>query len=245
MSKKISIVIPCYEMYGIGYVYLRSLFTTIKSQTYFNIEIITPDHSSDKSIEKEVTKWENKLKINHFFNKKGVGNSSINMNEGIKNATGDIIKIMHMDDFFCSENTLQSIIDGCAANPNKSWGVVGFNHMYSDSSNICRFGSSFVDLPIPRNVKIGVAGCPSTSFFLRNKNEPDLFDEKLVILNDKDMHLNLKKRYGDMIVVEDIGVTIRMHRDNFMKKVQDGKEEQERRYVNKKHGIKEVRKKRR
>lgn len=216
-STKISIVIPCYEMHGFGRAFLAHLLSTIASQTHSNLEVVVPDHSQNNDIKTEVGLWHNRLNIIHFFNQNNRGNSSANMNAGIKRTTGDIIKIMHQDDYFCCDQAMSLICAACAEHPNSGWGVVGFNHKWYDLE--------------PEGLHAGVAGCPSTSFFTNDINDPILFDENLVIVNDGDMHRRLSIRYGDMIVINDLCVTIRMHEHNFMKKVADGLEQQEREYL--------------
>jgi hypothetical protein len=37
------------------------------------------------------------------------------MNEGIADAQGEIIKVMHMDDWFCNPQALQKMVDGLLA----------------------------------------------------------------------------------------------------------------------------------
>lgn len=187
-------------MHGVGVKYLEHLLNTIKTQTFTDFEVIVADHSQNNEIEELCKNWP--FKITHFYNERGRGNASINMNEGIKKASGDIIKIMHMDDFFCNDNALMLINE--TISDKYRWGVVGFNHLWEPDET-------------PIGETVGVDGCPSTSFFIRNADDPDLFDENLVIINDKDLHTRLKNKYGEMAIIEDMCVTIRMHPKNFMK----------------------------
>lgn len=197
---KISVVIPAYEMHGVGVKYIKELLESIKSQTYTNFEVIVADHSVNSEIELVSQNWP--FDIKHFYNERGRGNASVNMNEGLKRASGDIIKIMHMDDLFCNNNAFKLISESISEK--YKWGVVGFNHVIEPD-------------PALVGETIGVDGCPSTSFFIRNVSEPDLFDENLVIINDKDMHTRLKIKYGEMAIISEMCVTIRMHEYNFAK----------------------------
>ena len=43
--KKISIIIPTYEMHGVGVKYVKELLESIKLQTYTDFEVIIIDHS--------------------------------------------------------------------------------------------------------------------------------------------------------------------------------------------------------
>ena len=222
---KISIVIPVYEAKGRAIEFLKELFYSISVQTYKDFEIIISDHSKNNEIEIFCSK--NNLNIIHFYNNRGVGNSSINMNEGIKRATGDIIKIMHMDDVIFNPNTLYLIAKSFELNKEKKWGAVGFNHNYEQDriSNIKR--TIIPDIN-------GVFGCPSVSFFIRNVEEPDFFDENLIIINDHDMHKRLFKKYGEPLIINDICITIRMHQEQVSSWIDKGREVKEWEYFNKK-----------
>jgi glycosyltransferase involved in cell wall biosynthesis len=222
---KISIIIPAYEAKGRAVELMSELFDSISNQTYKDYEIIVADHSLDVEIENLCKKYN--LNINHFYNDRGRGNSSINMNEGIKRATGDVIKVMHMDDVMINPHTLEHIAKGLEGNPNSMWGAVVFNHNYETGKNpgIRRVIVPSIDT---------VIGCPSVSFFRLNKDNPELFDENLIILNDHDMHQRLNKKYGLPIIIGDekkIYITIRMHDEQVSGWIGREKEQQEIEYL--------------
>jgi len=200
---KFSIVIPTYEYKGLAPELLTKLLKSIRKQTYTNYEIIISDHSKTNLVFDFIKTFD--FDITYYKNERGIGNSSINMNEGIKKSTGDFIKIMHMDDWFSNENTLSLINEHINNNPDKKWGGVGFNHFYESTKITDRF-----IMPTINNDIRTLLGCPSVSFFINNKENPDLFDENLIIINDSDMHIRLGKKYGDPIMVNEYCVTIRM-----------------------------------
>ena len=137
------------------------------------------------------------------------------MNEGIKKSIGEYIKIMHMDDWFCDDNTLSLINKSIKLNPNKKWGGVGFNHFYEESGQIGRY-----ILPNINDEIKTLLGCPSVSFF---KNDDNFFDENLIIINDSDMHIRLGKKYGDPIFVNEYCVTVRMSQNQVSNNVSNEK----------------------
>ena len=191
---RISICIPVYEMYGHGVEYLSHLINTIKSQTYKDFEIIISDHSVDNEIEK----FTSTINAIYFRNERGRGNSSINMNEAIKLAKGEIIKIMHQDDYFYSNEALQMISDSLL---NSKWGAAGFIHNY-DGSLIKTMNH--------------IVGCPSTSFFINDNN---FFDENLIFINDHDLHTRLGKKYGEPIYIPETLIVIRQHENTVSNKI--------------------------
>lgn len=210
---KFSIIIPTYEYKGLSTYLLDKLLDSIVNQTFLDYEIIIIDHSIDDVIESYSRNYK-KLNIKYIKNTIGVGNSSINMNEGIKNSIGEFIKIMHMDDWFCNPNTLKLINDEINNNPNKKWGGVGFNHFYEESNTIGRLILPYID----SNIRT-LIGCPSVSFFLNDKKNPNYFDENLIIINDSDMHIRLGKKYGDPILINEYCVTIRISKNQVSNQV--------------------------
>jgi len=204
-EKKVSIIIPTYEARGNGVRFLTELFETIKKQTYKNIETIVSDHSKNEDIKKLCEKQN--FNITHFFNKRGTGNSSINMNEGIKKSTGEIIKIMHMDDVFFDNKAIEKMVIKINQNPNFKWGAFGFNHNY-EKENLIRREMQATNYFQGEIGKSAMVGCPSVSFFINDNN---FFDENLIIVNDFDMHYRLQKKYGNPLIINDVCITIRIH----------------------------------
>ena len=210
---RFSIVIPTYEYNNLAPELLKKLIDSIKTQDFKDYEIVISDHSQTNIVENFIKNYD--LPINFFKNERGRGNSSINMNEGIKKSIGEYIKIMHMDDWFCDDNTLSLINKSIKLNPNKKWGGVGFNHFYEESGQIGRY-----ILPNINDEIKTLLGCPSVSFF---KNDDNFFDENLIIINDSDMHIRLGKKYGDPIFVNEYCVTVRMSQNQVSNNVSNEK----------------------
>ncbi len=196
---KISIVIPAYEAYNRATELLNELFDTIELQTYKDYEIIVADHSKNDEVKNLCE--QRTLSIQHFYNERKRGNSSANMNDGIKKASGNFIKIMHMDDMFCSNTALELMANEINKTNNK-WGAFTFNHLFEDKSKIMEIGSG------NRTPYLESIGCPSVSFFVNDNN---FFDENFVIMNDADIHFRLAKKYGQPIIISQTCITIRIH----------------------------------
>ncbi len=192
----ISVIVPAYEAKGQYRSLLGDLFDSLVSQTYTDFETIVSDHS--ESLDLKNFCESHPLKIRHFFCDQKRGNSSANMNHGISKAEGEWIKVMHMDDFFKRKDSLEMMADSLKGTT-KKWGGFGFDHMR---------GNEIYNPLVPSMSE--TFGCPSVSFFAREEN---FFDERLVIINDHDMHNRLYRKYGEPLVIEEICVTIRMHSD--------------------------------
>lgn len=225
-----SIVIPTYEYKGKAPDLLNQLLSSIKFQTFNDYEIIISDHSVSDLVKNFIdTNW-SELPIAYFKNERGRGNSSINMNEGIKIAKGKFIKIMHMDDWFCDNESLESIKLYIDKEPNKKWGGVGFNHFYENRGIVDRYYMPHIN----PNIRT-LLGCPSVSFFINDKNDPIFFDENIIIINDSDLHIRLGKKYGDPIFVNKYCVTIRLSDDQVSNQVSEEKHLSEIKYYQNKN----------
>lgn len=201
---KFSIVIPTYEYKGLAPLLLDKLFESILEQTFTDFEVVVSDHSQNNIVFDHIQKF-SKLDIKYIKNDLGLGNSSVNMNVGIRNSSGNYIKIMHMDDWFCNPKTLELINNSIDNYPDKKWGGVGFNHFYEETQSVGRPILPYID----SNIRT-LIGCPSVSFFINDKENLNLYDENLIIINDSDMHIRLGKKYGEPIFINEYCVTVRM-----------------------------------
>jgi glycosyltransferase involved in cell wall biosynthesis len=205
----ISIVIPVYKM-DRSVEFLTQLFDSIKRQSYKRYEVIVADHSEDDEIENFCLGYD--LDIKHFYNDRGRGNSSINMNFGISKSSGDVIKIMHMDDYFCNDEALNLLQDNMG---DCKWGKFAFNHNYEGRPD----QPSRLKVP---SMSDYVVGCPSVIFFVRDEVNQILFDEELIFINDVDINQRLLEQYGPPKIIEEPSVTVRVHGSQVQNKVDPG-----------------------
>ena len=101
-SKFISICIPAYKRIH----YLKRLMSSIENQSYTNYEVIISDDSNDNSVEELLKEYKGKLEVKYFKNEKALGTPA-NWNHAISKATGEWIKLMHDDDWFANEYSLE------------------------------------------------------------------------------------------------------------------------------------------
>lgn len=191
----ISICIPTYEMNGAGKDMLKRSLDMLNLQKCNDFEVIISDNSDNDEIKNlcEDNHYK-KLNIKYFKNpRKGMAQ---NTNEAMKHATGDIIKILYMDDYLANENSIQKIKDNFKGH----WMVSGCEH--NDGEKI--FNPHY---PV-YNSKIylgkNTIGSPSV---LSIKNENLLFfDENMTWLLDCDYYKRLYDKYGDPTILNDINV---------------------------------------
>ena len=102
----VSICIPAYKNAG----FLNRLLDSIAIQAYKDYEVIITDDSPDDEVKTFVSNYSKIKNLRYFKNTAQLGTPK-NWNEGISKAMGSWIKIMHDDDWFVDENSLQTFID--------------------------------------------------------------------------------------------------------------------------------------
>lgn len=102
MNYHISICIPAYKRID----YLKRLLSSIEIQNFKNYEVIISDDSNDSSVEELLKDFKGKFEIKYFKNEKALGTPA-NWNHAISKATGQWIKLMHDDDWFSNEYSLE------------------------------------------------------------------------------------------------------------------------------------------
>ena len=170
---KVSIVIPVYERPD-KEACLKRCLDSIKSQSFTDYEIVMPEN--------------------------GLGWSA-NHNEGIRQSKGELIKFLHMDDFFADDRALQEIVS--AFKDDVNWLVTSCAHSLNDGE--------WFNPHTPRwNNKIwsgnNTIGAPSV-LTIRNHN-PLLFNEDLTWVVDCEYYQRLYERYGKPFVLDNINVII-------------------------------------
>jgi glycosyltransferase involved in cell wall biosynthesis len=203
MDKKISICIPTYEMKGKGVEYLEYSFNILYSQTYSNFEIVISDHSQSNDIELLCEKYSQVMRINYIKNKNKRGNSSANINNAIKNAKEDIIKILFQDDFLYDEYSLEKQLECFKEN----WMVTACCH-YNEKEIYKPFYPKYHDA-----IQYGenTISSPSVLMF-KNKNILE-FDEDLFWLMDVDYYKRMYDKFGFPAICNYITVVNREHKN--------------------------------
>lgn len=196
---KISVCIPIHSMMNADFFLRRNLdILSIQKHNSFNIEIIITDNSDDDHL-KEICKEYSDLDLKYSKNpRKGMAQ---NTNEAIKRATGSLIKILYLDDYLSSENSLYDIIDAFMTRPEANWLATGCEHggftSKRFSPHIPKFSAEDSD---------NFIGSPSV---ITIKNNLDIyFDESLTWLLDFDFYRRLNKYHGKPILLDNLNVVI-------------------------------------
>lgn len=226
---KISIAIPAYKYNDNCNIFLDELLKSIHEQDYDDYEVVISDHTKGNDYQEIVNKYKGLFDLIYFKNTSKYGNISHNTNSAIKKCSGDVIKVMHQDDKFYSNKALSKICESIINNPEKKWGALGFIHYYKQENQIRR--------PMIPSLESTI-GNPSVSFFLRNKNGLDLYDENIFYYLDKDFHTELQHKYGAPIIIEDMCILIGMHDSNSQYSLQGKSQEDLKKMESKREFIK-------
>jgi len=117
---KISVCVPVYTMKdGMGEKFLVEYLSHFLYQSFKDFDIVVSDQSPGDNLKQICDTFSHVLDIKYVKNTSGINNAANNVNNAIKHATGSIIKLLYMDDFFIDGAALQKISDAFDANPAK------------------------------------------------------------------------------------------------------------------------------
>lgn len=184
----ISICIPVYDMEDKSF-FLDRCTRSIERQTYKNYEIVIAE------------------------NGRGMAG---NTNDAIKRATGDIIKILFMDDYLAHNDALQNLVDSFTG----GWLACGCLHDDGQTKERPHMPEWNDDIHV-----VNTIGSPSVIAF--ENNDPLLFDENLSWMLDTDLYKRLHARYGPPTMLESIDVVIGIGEHQHTNKLTDVEKLQE------------------
>ncbi len=102
---KVSICVPTYN----SPVTLERLLKSVFDQTFTDYEVIISDDSSNDEVAQVIKRFPDP-RLAYYHNDPPLGTPE-NWNNAVRHATGDIIKIMHHDDWFVSPDALWIFLD--------------------------------------------------------------------------------------------------------------------------------------
>src|SRR5690349_12185678 len=111
-SPLISVCIPAYKHID----FLKRLLDSLTVQSFRDFEVVITDDSPDDSVKNLSAQYLNILPLRYFRNPVALGTPE-NWNEGIRQAKGQWIKLIHDDDWLASEHSLKLFADAINDNP--------------------------------------------------------------------------------------------------------------------------------
>ena len=204
---RVSFCIPTYESKGKAKQYLFDIFHALSHQTNKDFNVWISDHSVNDDVLNACREYADVFEINYVKNEDQRGQISANTNCALRNADGEILKVMFQDDFILTRTLVDELdkafVDGV------DWAVTGFAHTIDN-------GQTHYNPKLPQyNDRllegVNTLSSPSISAFRNGIDE--YFDEKLTMLMDCDMYYRLYKYHGDPVVLKDYHISNREHRN--------------------------------
>ena len=221
---KISVCIPVYEMKGLGLVYLKNNLDRLSNQTFRDFEVIVSDNSTYFARDAMKSLCSKYPFVKYFWNEtKGI---SANTNNAIKQAKGELIKILFQDDFLYSENSLQEIVD----NFKGDWMVTACEHSPDGKTMTKPFYPVYND-----KIYLGNNTISSPSVLTIKNDNPLLFDENLSMLMDVDYYKRCYDKFGEPTILNKINVVNTVGSHQVSQNITSGQMSEELEYVNKKY----------
>lgn len=223
---KISIVIPVHEMPDWERFIKRSL-ATIESQTYRNYEVLILDNSDGDNIYDLCKQYRSHDFPNFYYAKNPKKGMAPNTNAGIKSATGDIIKIIYMDDYLAHQDALKAIVEAFDG----EWLVTGCLHDNGSGISNPHFASYNDNIHLGANT----IGSPSVLAIKNRGEDTMLFDEKMQWLLDCDYYKRMYEKYGAPTILDDLNVVIGLHEGQMTNTMGNERKKQEEEYIKQKY----------
>jgi glycosyltransferase involved in cell wall biosynthesis len=192
-------------MHGRGAAFLARSLMALDRQTLRDFEVVVSDHSRDAALETLCLNRRQFYPLRYVRCPVGRGNSSVNTNFAVRQAMGDIVKIIHQDDFLVRDDALERIVRAMRAAPDRHWGGVGCVHV----------DESGTDLRTPHRPSLSprildgdnTFGAPSVMFARRESFLE--FDEELIWVSDCELYHRLAQTWGEPILMDDLLVAVR------------------------------------
>jgi len=207
---RFSIITCTYNHYS----FFDECLTSVFSQNYNNFEHIFIDSSDNEVVKKIVHKYsdERGIEINYKWVKpEGVYNA---INQGIKSAKGDIIHILHQDDYYSTPDTLKYVDKSFTQNSEVGWIIGNANNNIFDKT----FKFKYKNVKpkhlnyILKNISNFISH--ASTFVKRDVyRKHGLYSEKYILVSDYDLYLRLIEKEQYLILKEDL-TTRRLHKDS-------------------------------
>ena len=212
--KTFSICVPVYTMKGgLCERFLIEYLSHLLFQTYRDFEVIVSDQSNDVELKNICDIFSKVLDIKYVVNTSKIKNAASNVNNAVRHASGEIVKLLYVDDFFVDEKALEKIKNAFDANENLNWLISGFTH--SDQQRTKYFRTR-----IPRYDQKFVNGDNSTgnpsNYSVRRKYAIEM-DENLLWVVDGEYFYRTFYYHGDPIMIKDVLVCFREHESSAFK----------------------------
>lgn len=234
--KQISICIPTYEMRGKGAEFLRFSLDKLTRQTFKNFDVVVSDQSVGDEIQKVCAEFRDTLQITYVREESKRGSSSANLNNALRRADGQIIKILLQDDFVYHDHALEEI--AAAFDPNTDHWLLSASIHSKDGSTFYReFHPKYDD-----QISLFKNTVSSPSVLTLSKRDLIFFDENLLWYTDNDYYKRCFDRFGAPKILDSVNVVNRVGPHQVSNNITESLKEKEFRYILEKYQVPDARK---
>ena len=201
---RFSVCIPAHDRGENGPKWMRELLNSLKTQTLQDFDIVVPDQSKNDKILDTCKEYSENFEFTYIRYEGEVACENINI--GLKECTGEIVKIIFSDDVFVSNKALEIISNYYKDNKTK-WAFSGFCEMTEDGKKL--YGEN-----TPRWNQYTLEGCnnlssPSVVSFRNDCKE--YFDLNMRTSLDVEFYHRMRWNYGLPHFIEGTLVANRGH----------------------------------
>ncbi len=206
----ISICIPAYKKPQ----YVVRLLHSVAQQTYKRVEIIISDDSPDEDIKEAIAPYNNSLTIYYHHNLPAL-KSPRNWNAAMDKAAGDLLVLMHQDDWYHTPDALAQYVQAFKENPDADFVFcrnTAVDEMGRETVLQARPGLLKIMKQHPNRLVLAqVIGPPSNTMLRKKVNVR--YDENFIWLVDVDYYARLLKAGHSYIYLDKHLVSIGLHED--------------------------------
>ena len=207
MKPFVSICIPAYKRPD----FLIRLLDSINIQTFKDFEVIVTDDSSDDSVSSLLRRYENTFNVRYYKNSRPLGTPA-NWNAAIGLSKGEWIKLMHDDDWFADQKSLEEFVLA-SKQTNNTFLFSGYKNIHIQSQiteeyTLTAWHAYLLKSNSYNLLKKNFIGHPSTTFIKNDLH--DWYDEKLKWVVDIEFYtrtLSNRKFYAIRKPLVNLGIS--------------------------------------
>lgn len=205
----ISICIPAYKHID----YLERLLNSISTQSFKDFEVVITDDSPDDRVEILLKKFSLDFEIFYYKNEVSLGTPE-NWNEAIRKSNGNWIKLMHNDDWFATDDALQTFYEAIQQNPSTDFFFSAFQNVEANSGKKQIVRMSLVDKILLKTnpyhlLKKVYIGNPSCTIVRKDLNI--WYDIRYKFIVDFDYYIRLIQQTKTPAYIDKILLNIGFH----------------------------------
>lgn len=211
----ISICVPAYKRVD----YLIRLLDSIASQQFRDFEVVLTDDSPDASVSELCSQYADRLHLRYFKNDPVLGTPE-NWNEGIRQARGKWIKMMHDDDWFSDNLALTRFYEQTRKFPDCKFFFSAFRNVDEDSGKQETVHCSALDLwmlrysPLHLFKKVYV-GNPSCTLVRRDLEL--FYDKRFKYVVDFEYYIRCINKTGEWRYIDEVLLQIGFNQEQVTK----------------------------